>query len=290
MRVLLKFLALFVLLTTGPTLAVRPAAAEISATLKSAPQAAASPIPPPQSQTRITMSVPFERLSDLLSEFEFKIHGQGTAAFLRYDGVITIDKVSVAQSSDSHYPLRLSAPFHVVGQIGALPIDEIGTATVSLDIAIGNAWCPLIEFDSPAVTLSRSVPVPAGFGISSIADYIATNLLGRELKQQLTCETVKGFLGGAWRSVSLPITVAGNTLYLGMTPRTISVSDVSVTQDRIVFNVIVTSAMTLRTMAGKQPAPSISLPNPQKISPPTALHGDDYEETISGTFGSSPHQ
>jgi hypothetical protein len=290
MRPLPKFFALVVLLIGGTALAVRPAVSDIAATLKSAPQPAAAAASPPQSQTRVTMSVPFDKLSDLLNQFVFKIHGQGNAAFLSYDGVVTIDKVSVAHSSDSHYPLRLDAPFHVIGKIGTLPIDETGTATINLDITIGNAWCPLIEFDSPSVTLSRSVPVPAGFGIPSIPEYIATNLLGHELKQQLTCETVKSFLGEAWRTISLPLTVAGNTLYLRVMPRAVSVSDVTVTNDRVIFNSIVTSEMTLKTTPDKQPEPSISLPNPKKIPAPAALQGHDYEGMISGAFGTSDHQ
>jgi hypothetical protein len=288
MRFLRKCIVVSALSVGGLGLSANLATSDIIATLKNAPQAAV-PAPPPQSQTRITLSVPFNELADLLSQFEFKIHGQGTV-IVGYEGLITIDKVSVLHSADSHFPLRLNAPFHVVGKIGALSIDETGIATVNVDITIGNAWCPLVGFDNPSVTLDHSVPTPAGFGIGSISNYIATNILGHELRQQLTCATVKGFLAQAWRAVSVPITVAGNTLQLGVRPQEISLSDIDVKNDRVIFNAVITSAMTLKATPDNQQGLSIPLPNPKKIPLPATLRGHDYEGTISGSFSSDGQQ
>jgi hypothetical protein len=269
-------------------LTVQQAASDITATSQNLPQPAAGAAGPSQSQIRVAISVPFAKLSELLSEFEFKFHGQGTSGLLSYDGVVTINKVSVAKSPNPQHPLRLNAPFHATGKIGQFPINQTGDASVDLAITIGNAWCPLVEIGDPLVTLSQPAPLPAGFGAASISEFVASNLLGHELKQQLTCETVKGLLQNVWRIVSLPVSVATNTMYIGITPQAISVSDVSVANDRVIITVIVTSVMTLRTTP--LPEPLISLPNPKKISLPEPPKGNDYEGSISGSFSPGNRQ
>ncbi len=224
------------------------------------------------SQFSLTVNLGFDKLGPVVNQFQFKIQPGGAL-----DGVLTIDKIEIAESGKPQYPLEIKAPFSYTGKINGTPYkDETGTATIDWAIRVGNDktppdWCPIVEFDAPYVELQNP-------GFFWYKDYIAKDYLNNELSKLLSCDNLKNDLSQAWRTLSFPIAVGTGIFYLNASPSSIAISDAVVEDSHIRLQLLVDATATLTR---KAPTSSVSLPAPGRLQGSPKTGGGDAESSIS---------
>lgn len=242
--------------------------------------------PPPAGELALNVSLPLDKVSQLLNRFEFKLQSQGTVAgFVRYKGTLTVEKITLSASGNARFPLRVVAPFRLVGTLAGAALDQSGQTTIDVGTDIGSDWCPVLAFDEATVEFRDKAVLPPAVdkSIPSLGEFVATQFVNKEIKKNITCEAIKTGIGKVWKPVSMPVTAAGRTFFLSLDPQSFSASKLAVENDRLAMS------LTLKSLAMiSSKAPSLKtkpLPAPAAItlrSP--SRQTDDAEMRLSLPF------
>ena len=208
----------------------------------------------------------FEKISQLINQFEYRFQAQGAAAagLVEYNGVLTIGTVALAASGQAQFPLRAVAPFKLVATIAGYPVNLNGEATIDFTTEVGSDWCPVLKFDEPSVNLTEksiALPPKVDKSIPSLSEFVAGNFLRNELKANVTCDIIKKELATLWGPVTLPVTAGDKKLFLKVDPQSLAVSRFAVGADRISFSLslgALTTVVAKASRAKKSPLPSVS--------------------------------
>lgn len=239
----------------------------------------------------VNVSVTFEKISQLINQFEYRFQAQGAAAagLIEYKGVLTIGTVALAASGQAQFPLRAVAPFKLVATVGGYPVNVNGETTIDFTTDVGSDWCPVLKFDEPSVNFSDKAALPAlppkvDKSIPSLSEFVASKFLSNELKANVTCDIIKKEIAKLWGPMTLPVTAGEKKLFLKVDPQSLAVSRFAVGADRISFSLSLGALTTVVTKAsGVKRAP---LPGVKSIAQrPPAGASTDAEATLSLPIG-----
>lgn len=204
----------------------------------------------------VNVSLPFEKISQLINQFEYRFQGQGTAAagLINYKGTLTIGKVALASSGQTQFPLRAVAPFKLVATVGGYPLNVNGETTIDFAVDVGSDWCPVLRFGEPSVNFSdkaAALPAKVDKSIPSLSEFVAGTFLSKELKANVTCDIIRKEIAKLWGPVTLPVTFADKKLFIKFDPQSLAVSRFAVDADNISFSLSLGALTAVATKALK---------------------------------------
>jgi hypothetical protein len=272
--------AAFVCLMLAALTLCSGATAEIIAKTRSG--AAPPMIAPKFGKLTLSANLPHEKIAQFLNQFEFKFDSAGEAAgALKYDGTLIIGRIKIEHSDNVAFPLRISAPFTLKGALGGFDIDQAGDAVIDISLEFDTDWCPAVRFNEPSVVLKNKERLPETVtkSIPSLGDFIASKFLGRELRKNLDCDTIRSNLAKAWGTYALPVQLGSKPLFLSIDPRTVALSAIAVTESHISFTMALAGAIGVQ--ANRSKFQSKPLPKLQLIEPVSAKDPADLEVVVS---------
>jgi hypothetical protein len=182
------------------------------------------------------VSVTFEKVSQLINQFEYRFQAQGAAAagLVSYKGVLTIGKVTLTSSGKAQFPLRAVAPFKLIATVGGYPLDVNGETIIDFATDVSPDWCPVLKFDEPSVKFTDKVAaLPVDKLIPSLPEFVAAKFLSNELSANVTCDLIKNEIAKLWAPVILPVGTSSKKLFLKIDPQSLAVSRFAVGTDRV---------------------------------------------------------
>lgn len=245
---------------------------------------AAAPAPHKAAELAVNVSLPFEKIAQLINQFEYRFQAKGKAAagLVSYNGTLTMGNVTLAPSGQTQFPLRAVAPFKLVATVGGFPVARSGDATIDFAFDVGSDWCPVLKFGEPSVNFTEKAALPSKVekSIPSFSEFVASKFLRSELQANVTCDVIKKEIAKLWGPVTLPVTAAGRKFFLKLEPQSFAVSRIAVDADKISFSL---SLGALTTVAAKAPKPKkAQLPGVKVLAHrPVAGASTEAEATLS---------
>ncbi|HZP78539.1 MAG TPA: hypothetical protein VFB45_20510 [Pseudolabrys sp.] len=241
-----------------------------------APIAAARPPAAATKESRVSIAVnmPLAKLETTVNQFQFVVHNKGVLAHLvSYDVQLTTGQIKVEPSGDGQFPIHLTVPFALKGTIAGSNIQESGDAALNLAVRVESDWCPIVEFSRPAVRLDDK-PRPAAVtrSIPNFGDFVATNILSRELSTWTACDKLKASLGSVWRQYSITVN-APKKFYVNIRPRSFALSRVEVVGSNLRFVIAVGAQALIDTKIGNAAVGPLP-PAASDPTPGSAANGD----------------
>jgi hypothetical protein len=262
------------------------ASAAITAKAKKAPLTNVRPTPPELTRVTVQLNIPFNRITKIINQFDFKAQSKGIANVylvggVRYEGAGSLGNVMLSASSDQRFPIRLKAPFRWVGTIGIFDVRADGELTIDFGIRVGTDWCPLAEFGEPIIELYPDKAI--NLANVPYAKTVIRDAIASELKKQVNCNSVQKTLAELWQVQTTPLTIGGKTFVLNMKPETVGLTDVIVVDGRLVLK----ASLGLSTILSSRPIPfeKAKLPPPERNSSSASQSDGEIEIGLSLKLG-----
>jgi hypothetical protein len=262
------------------------AAADITAILKPPEDGPIPAAPTKPSHFRFILDIPLQKLSTIVNRYAFTVTSKSNPGEPDpYDAVLTIEKISFAQSGQPHFPIEVTAPFRFRGKVKGSDRDDSGTVKLNFGFRVSETWCPpLIEFEIASVDLDGS--------FAFLRNLIAQPIIKSQLDQLFECNSVKKFIAQFWQTVDLPVQLGDTTLFLNVEPQSITIANLVVEGSNIKLMLDVGTTANLKTKAtksGQRPLPENKKGQPQRLfvtgKPAKPTRDSEMEGTLSVNIG-----
>ena len=235
------------------------ARSEIIGKVRREAELAPAAIPQP-SRATFALGITFRKIEAAFNLYVFTFKSTGRlAGVASYDTVLTLGRISLAQSPDAPSYFRVTAPFTLKGTVGGFDLEEAGSAAIDVAFVIGQDWCPLVQVGATSVSLKDKLRPAALLPASRpISDFVATTILKQELQKAFECSKIRATFAEAWRSDYFTLLSTPKKLFMNVDPQSISLSQVTVGQDamQIAGSIEMTAMVGMSSLRSSRKLPS----------------------------------